>query len=334
MVHVPPPGMPLSLNTSRRQLLIGLGLASTLRSGHTQSLGNRPVRIVVPFGPGGIADLCARAIAPVMGEALGTNIVVENKPGAGGVVAGEQVARAEPDGHTLLLMSNGTAVSAGLFKQLPFDAQTDFRPVGMLGSFDIGLIDGGPTRFTDVAALLAFGKANPGKLNIGTINIGSTQNLAAELFKTTAGITGQIIPFGNTPSVITALRSGDIDVAVEILGPVRGQITAGAVRALAVMGDKRSASFPQVPTLAESGVSGLNIASWNALAAPARTPPAVIEQLHRALQRALAQPDIVKRLADLGVEARPGPSQALAQLLGTEIRRWSNVIREAKIPQQ
>jgi tripartite-type tricarboxylate transporter receptor subunit TctC len=185
-----------------------------------------------------------------------------------------------------------------------------------------------------MAELLVFAKTNPGKLNLGTINIGSTQNLAAELFKSTAGIEVQIVPFNGTPAVITALRGGQIDAAVEILGPVKTQIDAKAINALAVFGLKRAPSVPQVPTAKESGLATMNAASWNALAVSAKTPKDIVAKLHDAAEKALASPDVKKRLADLGVEAGASSPEVLGELLKAEIKRWGEVIARANIPKQ
>jgi len=299
-----------------------------------QTFPARPLRIVVPFGAGGVADLTARTVAQKLSESLGQPVVIDNKPGAGGVVAGDAVAKAEPDGHTLLLMSNGTAVSAKLFKSLPFDTLRDFAPVSALGFFDIALITPADSKFKTLGDLLAFARAHPGQLNLGTINIGSTQNLAAELFKSTAGIDLQIVPFNGTPSVITALRGGQIDAAVEILGPVLPQINAGALRALAVTGDRRAAVLPDVPTARESGLPAYVAASWNALAVPAKTPRSVIERLNKDIAAALHSPDVKKKLAELNVDARPSSPEQAAELLASETRRWGEVMTRAKIPQQ
>jgi tripartite-type tricarboxylate transporter receptor subunit TctC len=299
-----------------------------------QAYPSKPIRIVVPFGAGGIADLTARAVGLKLGEALKQSVVIENRPGAGGVVAGEAVARAEPDGHTLLLMSNGTAVSAGLFNTLPFDAQKDFAPVVTIGTFDIAVVAGGDSRFKTMQDLLAFAKANPGKLNVATINIGSTQHLAAELLKSSAGVDFQVVPFNGSPAVLNALRGGQVDAAVEILGPMLPQVAARAVHALAVMGPRRAAALPDVPTIAESGVAGFDVASWNALAAPARTPPAVVAALNREMNKVLADPAMRKQLADLNVTARGGTPEQLRDLLASETRRWSDVIVRAKVPKQ
>ena len=299
-----------------------------------QTYPTKPIRLVVPFGAGGVADLTARTVAQKMAEGLGQSVVIDNKPGAGGVVAGDAVAKAAPDGYTLLLMSNGTAVSAGLFKSLPFDTAKDFAPVSTLGFFDLSIVVADNSRFKTLGELLAYARANPGKLNVGTINVGSTQNLAAELFKTSADVDVQVVPFNGTPAVITALRGGQIDAAVEILSPVVPQISARALRALAVMGEKRSATFPDVPTVAESGLKGFNVASWNAVAAPAKTPAAVVQRLNREIQAALKTPEVQKQLLAMHIEARGGSPEQLGQLLASETQRWGDVITRANIPRQ
>ncbi|MEO8859470.1 MAG: tripartite tricarboxylate transporter substrate binding protein [Burkholderiaceae bacterium] len=299
-----------------------------------QNFPTKPVRIVVPFGAGGVADLTARIVAQKLSESLGQAVVIDNRPGAGGVVAGDMVAKADPDGYTLLLMSNGTAVSAGLFKALPFDTLRDFAPISTLATFDIALVTSADSKFRTLGELLAFAKANPGKLNLGTINIGSTQNLAAEMFKTAAGVDLQIVPFNGTPALITALRGGQLDAAVEILGPVMPQIQAKALRPLAVTGRERSPLLPEVPTVAESGMKGFAVSSWNALAAPAKTPRSVIARLNRDVQAAVNTPDVRKKLHDLNVEAQGSSPEQAAELLASEIKRWGDVIVRAKIPTQ
>ncbi|WP_082151595.1 tripartite tricarboxylate transporter substrate binding protein [Caenimonas sp. SL110] len=302
--------------------------------GHAQSFPARPIRIVVPFGAGGIADLTARAVAARLADEFKQAVVIENKPGAGGVVAGDLVAKAAPDGHVLLLMSNATAVSAGLFNSLPFDALKDFAPVGTIGTFDLAVLTQAGSRWKTMKDLLAWSRANPGKLNVGTINVGSTQHLSAELLKTRAEVDFQVVPFNGSPAVLTALRGGQIDAAVEILGPMLPQISAGVVHPLAVMGSRRASALAHVPTLAESGVTGFDVTSWNALAAPAGTPQAVIATLNRALNQALADAQLRRQLADLNVTPRGGTPQALRALLASEMARWSEVIDRAKVPKQ
>jgi len=299
-----------------------------------QPLSSRAIKIIVPFGPGGVADLTARTVAQKMSDNMGQAVVIENKPGAGGIVAGDTVAKAEADGHTLLLMSNGTAVSAGLFRSLPFDTVKDFAPISSLGFFDIAIVVPQSSPHKTLADFMAFARANPGKLNIGSINVGSTQNLSAELFKTSANIQAQIVPFNGTPAVITALRGGHIDAAVEILSPMLPQINANEVRALAVFGDKRSTVLKDVPTAAQSGLAGFNASSWNALAAPAKTPKDIVARLNREVKAALDAPDVKKRLLELNIDPTYSTPEQLATLLAAEIRRWSEVIAKAKIPTQ
>ena len=309
-------------------------LAFNLNSFAQTSFPTKPLKIVVPFGAGGVADLTARTVAQKLGENLGQSVVIENKPGAGGIVATDAVAKSTPDGYTLLLMSNATAVSAGLFKTLPYDAEKDLIPLSILGTFDIAILVNNDSKFASLSDLLSFAKANPGKLNIGSINVGSTQNLAAELFKSTAGIDAQVVPFNGTPAVMTALRGGQIDVGVEILAPVLPQIKGQALRALAVTGDKRAAALPQVPTAKESGVRNLYAASWNALAAPAKTPKEVVQKLNQEIQNALNHPDVRKKLLEMNVEPLPSSLQQAADLLGSETKRWGEVIQRAGIQKQ
>ncbi len=322
----------------RRHILQSLG-AAALAAGSpslwAQTFPSKPIRIVVPFGAGGVADLTARAVGQKLSENLGQPVVIDNRPGAGGVVAGELVARAEPDGHTLLLMSNATAVSAGLFKSLPFNTRSDFAPVSLLGLFDIAVVVPENSPHKTLGDLIAYGRANPGKLNIGTINVGSTQNLAAELLRTQANLIAQLIPYNGTPAVLNALRGGQVDVVVEILGPLKPQIAAKAVRLLGVMGEQRPKDMPQVPALRElPGLSSFNVSSWNALAAPGKTPKAVVERLSAEVAKVLAQPEMVQRLAGFNVQAKSSTPAQLAQLLDRDIVRWSEVIQRAGIPQQ
>ena len=315
-------------------LCVAMCMTLSLNAFSQATFPNKPLKIVVPFGAGGVADLTARTVAQKLGENLGQSILIENKPGAGGVVATDAVAKSAPDGYTLLLMSNATAVSANLFKTLPYDAEKDLIPLSILGSFDIAIVVNQDSKFATLADLLAYAKANPGKLNIGSINIGSTQHLTAELFKSTAGIDAQVVPFNGTPAVLTALRGGQIDVGIEILAPVLPQIKGQALRALAVTGDKRASALPQVPTAKESGVRNLYAASWNALAAPAKTPKEVVQKLNLEIQNALNNPDVRKKLSDMNVDPQPSSLKEAADLLSSETKRWGEVIQRAGIQKQ
>lgn len=313
----------------------GLLLAGLLATqAGAQGFPSKPIRLVVPNAPGGAADLTARAVGQKLGEMLGQPVVIDNKPGAGGVAAGEAVAKAAPDGHTLLLISSGTAVSAALFKSLPFDTAKDFIPVAPLATFDLVIVAPEGGRFKTLGELVAYARANPGKLNIGTPNIGTTQNLAAELFKSAAGLDVQIVPFNGTPAVINALRGGQIDAGLDILSPLLAQIKAHALHPLAITGDKRSRVLPEVPTAKEAGINGFVAASWNGLAVPAKTPRDIVERLNRDVVAALKDPVVKKKLEDLNLDPHPGTPEQAAALLYNDMRRWGGVIERAKIPKQ
>ncbi len=319
-----------------RRLAFAIFASLSLQAAQAQVFPTKPIKIVVPNAAGGAADLTARAVGQKMAEAMGQPIVIDNKPSAGGVVAGDLVAKAEPDGYTVLLISSGTAVSASLFKALPFDTLKDFAPVSTLATFDLAIVVNESGRFKTLADLLAYGRANPGKLNIGTPNIGTTQNLAAELFKASAGIDAQVVPFNGTPPVITALRGGEIDAAIDILGPLMAQISAKAIRAVAVLGDKRALQLPEVPAARESGgaLAKFNVSSWNGLAVPAKTPKDVIARLNREVNAALNLPDVKKRLLDLNLVASGGTPEQAGEVLVQDIKRWGDVITRANIARQ
>jgi tripartite-type tricarboxylate transporter receptor subunit TctC len=311
-------------------------LAQSPSTGSGQAFPSKPLKIVVPNAAGGAADLTARTVAQKLAASLGQSVIVDNRPGAGGVVAGELVAKAEPDGHTLLLVSSGTAVSAALFKQLPFDTLKDYAWVSTLATFDLAIVVAEGGRFKTLAELLAYAKANPGKVNIGTPNVGTTQNLAAELFKASAGIDVQVVPFNGTPPVITALRGGQIDAGLDILGPLMPQIASRALRPLAVLGEKRAPQLPDVPAARESGatLATFKASSWNGLAVPAKTPRDVVARLSREVQAAVGQPDVKARLLELNLVAQGSTPEQLGARMASEVRRWSDVIANAKIPRQ
>jgi len=299
-----------------------------------QSYPVRPVRIIVGFAPGGGVDISARAVGKYLGDALGQQVIVDNRPGAGTNIANEYVARSAPDGYTLLLMNNGTAVSRALFKSLPYDPDKDFAMISTVGFFPLVIMTDSKSPLKSLQDLVAQAKKSPGKMNAGTIGIGSTQNLAAELFKSSTGIDLLIVPYKSTGEVVTAAKSGDASVIFEILAPMTSHIKSGNLRALAVTGGKRFPLLPDVPTAIESGVAGYDVASWNGLAAPAKTPRAVIDRIHQEVVKALASSDVQKRLAELGVEARSSTPEQLRDFYAGETKRWTKVVEAAKIPKQ
>jgi tripartite-type tricarboxylate transporter receptor subunit TctC len=295
---------------------------------------NRPVRIVLPFAAGGVADTTARIIAEKLGGRLGQRFYVENQPGAGGITAARTVISSAPDGYTLALLSNGTAISVSLFSKLPFDPLRDFEPISSLGFFDFIFATGANSEFRTLQDFIAAAKARPGALNVGTINIGSTQNLSAELFKTAAGIDFTIVPYRGTPELEVSLLQGNIALMIDSYSSIKGNLADGKFRALASSGPVRSESTPDIATLQESGVAGYDVVSWNALFAPAGTPPEIVKTLNSALRDILADAEVKKRLIELGIEAKAGTPQEISARLKSDIDKWQKVIEKAGIPKQ
>ena len=299
-----------------------------------QPYPDRPIRLVLGVGTGGVGDITMRLTAQHMSRNMGQQIVADNRPSAGGVQAAMAVKNANPDGYTLLQTGNAAALSASLFKKLPYDVLRDFIQVSTVGYFQMALIATPESGFTSLPDLLAFAKRNPGKLNIGTISVGSTQFLAAELFKSMAGIEAQIIPFKSNTLLITALRGNELRVAFELLGPALSHIKSNTLRAIAVGSDKRFASLPEVPTIAESGVPGYNVYSWTGISVPARTPRPIVERLSREVAAAVSVPEVRQTLLEIGIEARASTPDETRKLMVSEIAKWRAVIERAGIERQ
>jgi len=316
------------------QLAALIALTAAAAIAPAQQYPAKPIRFLVPFGPGGVGDITARVVAQKMSVSMGQQVIIDNRPGAGGIVASEIVARAAPDGYTLLLLNNAHAVSMSLFKSLPYDTLRDFAPISSISTFSIVLLVNADSPIKSVKDLIASAKASPGKLNVGTIQIGATQHLSSELFMSMAGINVVHVPFGNTGAVLTGLRGGSVQVAFEFIAPVVGQVKAGALRALAVSTRSRFAGLPDIPTVQEAGVPGYEVMSWNGIGAPAGTPKAVIFRLNQAVTAALAMPDVKQRFQELAVDTRPDTPEGFRNLIASEISKWGKVIETAKIPRQ
>ncbi|MGO8185590.1 Bug family tripartite tricarboxylate transporter substrate binding protein [Rhizobium leguminosarum] len=292
------------------------------------------ISLVIPFGPGGIADITARIVADSLGKKLGKQIVILNQPGAGGSVAARVALNGEPDGYTLALLSNGTAVSVPLFKNLQFDPVADFVPVTSLAYFDFVFVTKADGKFKSLKDILEAARANPGALNVGTINVGSSQNLAAELFKSTAGVDLTIVPYKGTPDLQVALLGGELDLIIDSQTALKAALQQNQAVAIASSGSARSILLSDVPTAQEEGVKGFDVTSWNGIFAPAGTPQAVVNKLNTALVEVLGDPDVKKRFADLGVEARSSTPQEIGDRLKADIDKWSKVIKDAGIARQ
>lgn len=292
----------------------------------------KPLRLIVPFGPGGVGDITARTVAQKMGDAMGQQMIIDNRPSAGGVVAAEMVARAEPDGYTLMLLNNANAVSMAMFKSLPYDTLKDYAMVSTLAAFSAGVLVAPDSLAKTTKDLIAQARVAGGKFNSGTIAIGTAQHLSAELFKSMAGLNHTNVPFNNTGAVIAALRGNDIQVAFEFLPPVLGQIRAGALRVVAVSSKTRFAPLPNVPTLDESGLPGYDVISWNGIGAPAKTPRAIIDRLNKEAHAAVNSPAVKQRFAELGIEQNLNSPEGMRTFVTSEIAKWNALINKTKIP--
>jgi tripartite-type tricarboxylate transporter receptor subunit TctC len=296
-----------------------------------QTWPDRPVKIVLPFGAGGVADVSSRIVADKLGDRLGQRFVIENMPGAGGIAAAKAVLAAPPDGYTLGLVTNGTAISAAIFNKLPFDPTTEFEMISTLGTFDLVFAVNATSPYRTLIDFVAAAKAAPGKLNVGTVNVGGTQHLGAELLKTAAGINVQIVPFRNSPDIVVAVLRDDMQMMVDFPPAVKGQVDSGQLRLLATSGPKRSAFMPDLVTVAEAGVPGYEVTSWNGMFAPRGTPPRVVDVVNTALKEVLAQPEVRRRLLELGIEARPSSPDELMALFKADVKKWDDVIVKAGI---
>lgn len=296
-----------------------------------QTYPDHPVRITVPFAPGGIADITTRIVADNLAKKLGQNFIVENQQSPGGITAARGALAGGADGYTLTLFTNGTAISVGQFKNLRYDPIKEFTPISGLGYFDFAFATAGDGTYKTLGDFLKAAKEKPGALNIGTVAIGSTQNLSAELFKIMAGIDVRVVPYRTTPDLLVATIRGDVALVVDSPAAMKGNFADGKLRALAISGAKRSEYLPGVPSAAEAGVPGFDVPSWNALYAPAGTPPKVIETLSKTLNEILNSPETKKQLFDVGITAYPTTPDEIGQRLKSEIARWTDVIAKAGI---
>ena len=313
--------------------LLAIGSASPAL-GQPDTWPSRPIRILLPVGAGGVTDINARLLAQRWTNTLGQPVLIDNRPGAGGIVATELVKNAIPDGYTLLWLNSGHAVATAVMKSLPYDAVKDFEPVSTIGFFAQALVVGGDSPIKTVANLIAFAKANPRKTSIGITNIGSTPHVTGELFKSMSGIDAEMVPYKTSGALIGAARTGEATVVVDFIAPVLSLVQAGSVRALAVTSTQRFPGLPNVPTVAEAGLPGFEATAWNGLAGPAKTPRPIIERLHREIHSAIAVPEIVERLRELGVEVRGSTPEGMRKLMAEEISKWQRVVATAKIERQ
>jgi len=320
----------------RLRCLIFLLCAPLLTSAASAEPGypNRPVRIMVGFGPGGVADVTMRMLAQKLSERFGQQFIVDNRPGAGGILAHRAVLSGPPDGYTLVVSGNGSAITKTLFQSLPYDVLNDFTPISVTAFLDLLLATktDGPLR--NVNDIIAAAKANPGKLNFGTIAPGSTQNLSAELFRMKAGIKVALVTYRTTPDLVNAIQRGDVDVGFDYYAGVTAALQEGKIRAVASTGDTRAPWTPDVPTVAESGLKDYVVVSWNALAGPAGMPRDVIDLLNREVNVALRDPELQRKARLFGLDARGTTPEEMDQRMRSDIAKWAEVIEKAGLQKQ
>ena len=307
--------------------------ASTVLPAHAEAWNPvRPIRLIVPYGPGGSSDVIARVIAAEMSKGLGQQVIVDNKGGGQGVIAMREAARAEPDGYTLVLGHVGTlAVNPAMMPKLPYDAQKDFVPVTLLAKLPMVFAVGPTVRSTSLKAFIAQAKAKPGAMSYGSAGNGSAGNLAFEMLKLTAHIDLVHVPYKGTGAQITDLLAGNIDAASAGLPGVLAHARAGKIHILAVGSSTRLPAIPDVPTVAEEGYPGFESSQWFGLLAPARTPAAVVSRLHAEAVRALGTPLVRQRLAEDSSIAIGAGAEQFAAFIRSEQQRWGAVVRGAKL---
>jgi tripartite-type tricarboxylate transporter receptor subunit TctC len=294
----------------------------------------KPVRIILPYGPGGVGDVTMRLVAQKLSERLGKNFFIDNRPGAGGIVSGKAALTFPADGYTLYLAGSAAAISESLFKSLPFSVTRDFTAVSGLASFDMLLATRADSQLDTVAKIVAYGKANPGKLNFGSITSGSTQNLSADLFRMITGVQATLVVFKTTPDMMTAIIRGDIDVGFDYYAPLLPMIANKQIKIIATSGEHASPGLPDVPTVRDSGYPDYVVTGWNALSAPAGVPKDIVTKLNEEIVVVLKMPEIRQRMADLGMEPMIASPDALNQRLHDDIVKWARVIDAAGIEKQ
>jgi tripartite-type tricarboxylate transporter receptor subunit TctC len=313
-------------------VLMGLAGASQAQA---QDFPNRPITLVIPFAPGGSTSIVGRVIADKMSQLLGQGIVVDNRPGAGGTVGTKAVAKSEPDGYTILLGYTGTlAIGPSLYRNAGYDPRKSFAPIGLIGNAPSVLAVHPSFPANSVAELIAYARANPGKVNFGSAGVGSVNHITGEYFARSAGITLVHIPYKGTGPALTDLLGGHIPMALAPIPAVHANVAAGLLRALAVTGKTRSGLLPDVPTISEAGLTGFEASLYYGLVAPAGTPQAIIERLSKALQAALVSDEVKKQLALDGTEITFGTPEEYAAFIDRDEKKWAELVKASGVEQE
>ena len=319
----------------RRATLIVMAMGIILPTlGQAQTYPDKNIELLQGFAPGGNADAIARAVGAEMAKGLGQSIVVDAQAGAGGTIAATTVARAKPDGYTLLLATGGHAVAGALYNSLAYKTVQDFEMVSTITYFPFLVVVANDNKIPNLQALLTQARANPGKIAYGTAGIGSTHHLAGELLVSMAKADLLHVPYRGDAGSITALLAGDVPFIIAPPTAVLSNIKGGKLRALAVTGPQRWPGMPEVPTVAEQGVAGYDVRSWAGLMAPAGTPRAVIERLNAETLKALQLPNVRARLEEMGGEVRGSTPEEMKAMVTAETQKWTQVVNTAQIPKQ
>src|SRR5438034_3184559 len=312
-----------------------LGASVAIDSARAQTYPARAVTLVLPFAPGGSTSIVGRAIADKMGELLGEKVVVDNRPGAGGTVGTKAVAKSDPDGYTLLLGYTGTlAIGPSLYKNVGYDPRKDFAPIGLIGNAPNSLVVHPSFPAKTVAELIAYAKANPGKVNFGSAGAGTVSHITGEYFAASAGIKLVHIPYKGTGPALTDLLGGHIPMAFAPIPASHPNVTAGLLRALAVTSTTRSSLLPDVPTIAEAALPGFDASLYSGLVAPAGTPRPIVDKLNKALRDALGSDEVKKQLGNDGTEITPGTPEDYAEFIDKDEKKWSQLVKASGVEQE
>jgi len=316
----------------RAILVLAIAIVAVSTHGARAEWPDRPIKMIVPFPAGSSSDTVGRIVAAKMGERLGQQIIVENRPGGSTVIGTDLVAKSAPDGYTIELANTTThAASVALNASLPFDPVKDFAPVAMIGSSPFVLISATQLDVKTLKDVVAMAKAHPGKLSYASAGTGTLAHLAGELFKSKAGVDITHVPYRGSGQSMFDLMQGRIELSVSTIPPTLQHIREGKLRALAVTGEKRNSMLPDIPTVAEAGVPGCEAALWNAILVPARTPADIVNRLHEAVLGALATTEVNQALTIQGIDPEPGPPEALAKKIVADIVKWREVVAAAHI---
>jgi tripartite-type tricarboxylate transporter receptor subunit TctC len=301
---------------------------------HAQEYPNRAVKMIVPFPPGGTTDVIARLLGPALSKDLGQPLVIDNRGGAGGTIGADLAAKSPADGYTILLYHIGITYAPALYKTLPFDPVKDFAPISLTGSAPSALVVPASLPAANLQEFIALAKARPGALNYGSAGIGTSGHLAAELLGSLAGVKFTHVPYKGGGPAVTATMAGEVQFMVETAGSIVPHVKSGRLRALGTTGAKRTPSMPEAPTISEAGLKDYVYSTWYGLWAPAGTPPAIVSKLSQSVRKVLAQDDTRAAFANAGVDPETSTPERFAEIVRSDVAKWTRIIKEAGITPQ